>query len=238
VISPVGGGAFLAGLLCACEGTPLPPEDPRVWFRAAVAGAPGGAFLSVWGDPRSRRAFVVGASSGSIPGACRAARQGASWSTVGPDGSSRAARPTTHSGGWRAWRARPAPSIFGRSAIAAASCGCARTAPSPWQRGSPRPQGSRRTGVSSRSPDDVWIVGGSPRPDGPCGAPTRRRHLVAAGAHPRERRRGEPLQDRRGRERARRRGLRRTGPAARGGRRRVAATPRHAARSASALGRI
>ncbi len=139
-------------------------------FRAAVAGAPGGAFLSVWGDPRGRRAFLVGGFVGLDPAL---APRGAAGRLVEYRAPGRfVTRCTTDSALW--W-------VSGVEGVAGA--------PELWAVGDRgrvlRMHGDRcetlTTGVAfpggeptywgvlARAPDDVWIVGGSPRPDGPRG---------------------------------------------------------------------
>lgn len=157
-------------MLCACEGSSVPPEDPRVWFRAAVAGAPGGAFLSVWGDPRSRRAFVVGGFVGVDPGVVpggaagrlveyrwpgrfitRCTTDSALWWVSGVEGAS---------GALELWAVGDRGRVV---RMRADRC-------EPVTTGLPSTGGEPTYwGVLARAPDDVWIVGGSPRPDGPRG---------------------------------------------------------------------
>ncbi len=79
------GVLLLARTFAACEDAPLPPQDdPRVRFRAAVAGAPGGAFLSVWGDPRGRRASELSELCVGVRGNARHPRRAASHFAEGP----------------------------------------------------------------------------------------------------------------------------------------------------------
>ncbi len=139
-------------------------------FRAAVAGAPGGAFLSVWGDPRGRRAYVVGGFVGLDP--ARAPR-GAAGRLVEYRSPGRfVTRCTTDSALW--WVSgvegpTGTPELWGVGdrgrvvRLRADRCETVTTGLS-FVGGEPT-----FWGVLARAPDDVWIVGGSPRPDGPRG---------------------------------------------------------------------
>lgn len=162
--------ASLVLALGACNGTPAPAEDPRVWFRAAVIGAPGGALLSVWGDARSQRAFLVGGFVGvdpaSVPGGTagrlveyrwpgrfitRCTADSALWWVSGVENAA---------GALELWavgdRARVLRMRGDRCEPVATGLPSTGGEPTFW-------------GVLARSPDDIWIVGGSARPDGPHG---------------------------------------------------------------------
>lgn len=164
------GVLLLTRTLVACEDAPLPPsDDPRVQFRPAVAGAPGGAFLSVWGDLRGRRAFVVGGYVGLDPAQ---APRGAAGRLVEYRSAGRfVTRCTVDSALWWVSGVENAGALDlwavgdrGRIVrMRGDRCETLLTGLS-FQGGDPT-----FWGVLARAPNDVWIVGGSPRPDGPRG---------------------------------------------------------------------
>jgi len=163
------GAAALLAFAMGCDAAPrTPSDDPRVRFRAAVVGAPGGAFLGVWGDARRRRAFVAGGFVGLDP--ARAPRGVAGrlleYATPGRF----VTRCTTDAALWwvsglateptEVWavgdRGRIVRLRGERCEVDSVGGAFEGGAPTLW-------------GVLVRAPDDVWVVGGSPRPDGPRG---------------------------------------------------------------------
>lgn len=162
--------ASLALALGACEATQPPADDPRVWFRAAVVGAPGGALLSVWGHARSRRAFLaggfVGVDPARVPGGAagrlveyrwpgrfitRCTTDRALWWVSGVEDANGALDLWAVGDHGRVLRMRA-----DRCETVTTGLPATGGEPTYW-------------GVLARAPDDVWIVGGSPRPDGPRG---------------------------------------------------------------------
>jgi len=141
-----------------------------VSFRAAIMGAPGGSFLSVWGAARTRRAYLTGGFVGVDPavvprGAAgrlveyrwpgrfitRCTTDRALWWVSGVEGATGAIELWAVGDGGRVVRVRDD------------RC-------EPVATGLPTPDGEPTYwGVLARAPDDVWIVGGSARPDGPRG---------------------------------------------------------------------
>ncbi len=164
------GVLLFARTLAACKDAPLPPsDDPRVQFQPAVAGAPGGAFLSVWSDPRGRRAFVVGGYVGLDP--ARAPR-GAAGRLVEYRSAGRfVTRCMVDSALWWVSGVENAGTLElwavgdrGRVVRMRGDRCETLTTELSFQGGDPT-----FWGVLARAPNDVWIVGGSPRPDGPRG---------------------------------------------------------------------
>lgn len=163
---PVG---CLALFALACYAPPRAvPEDPRLRFRAVVAGAPGGSFLGVWGDPPRERAFVVGGFVGVDP--ARVPRRAAGRLVEYRDG-----RMTTRCSTDAAlWWVAGVESTRGVEVWAVGDRG--RVVRYRDERceeidiGPALPKGEPTLwGVLARTPNDIWAVGGSPRPDGPRG---------------------------------------------------------------------
>jgi hypothetical protein len=164
-------GVLLAAkTLVACEDGPLPlQDDPRVRFRAAIAGAPGGAFLSVWGDPRGRRAYVVGGYVGLDPAQAPRGAVGRLVEYRSPG--LFVTRCTVDSALWWVSGVENAGvlelwAVGDRGRIVRMRADRCETLTT----GLSFPGGDPTFwGVLARAPNDVWIVGGSPRPDGPRG---------------------------------------------------------------------
>ncbi len=133
-------------------------------------GAPGGSFLSVWGDPRERRAFLAGGFVGVDPALVRGGAAGrlveyrwpgrfitrcttdrALWWVSGVEDATGALILWAVGDGGRVLRMQD-----DRCELLATGLPVADVEPTYW-------------GVLARAPDDVWIVGGSVRPDGPHG---------------------------------------------------------------------
>lgn len=156
-------------LALGCDASPrAPPEDPRLRFRAVVAGAPGGSFLGVWGDAQGARAFIAGGFVGVDP--ARLPR-GAAGRVVEYRAGRLTTRCTTDATLWwvsgveselgvDVWavgdRGRVLRLRDGRCEEVSLGAALPEGAPTFW-------------GVLARAPNDIWIVGGSPRPDGPRG---------------------------------------------------------------------
>lgn len=159
----------MLGWVCGCEvAPPALRDDPRVSFRVAVAGAPVGSFLGVWGDAAARRAFVAGGYVGLDP--ARAPRGAAGrlveyvvpgrfvtrcttdatlWWVAGTTGARAEVWAVGDRGRVLRWRE-------GRCETVSLELPFEGGAPTLW-------------GVVARAPDEIWVVGGSPRPDGPRG---------------------------------------------------------------------
>ncbi len=144
-------------------GCPGPDPGGPDLFRVAAEGVPGGALLSVWGDPQSGRVFVaggyVGVDPGRVPG--RAGRlvgyrDGAFATLCQTD----AVLWWVHGAGGSVWAVGDAGRVvrYRDGACETLSTGLTfdEGPPTFW-------------GVYVRGPEDVWIVGGSPRPTGPTG---------------------------------------------------------------------
>lgn len=133
-------------------------------------GVPGGSFLSVWGDARSRRAFVAGGHVGVdptlVPGGTagrlveyrwpgrfitRCTTDRALWWVSGVEDAAGALVLWAVGDGGRVLRLRD-----DRCELVTTGLPAVGVEPTYW-------------GVLARAPDDVWIVGGSALPDGPRG---------------------------------------------------------------------
>lgn len=133
-------------------------------------GAPGGSFLGVWGDEAGRRAFLAGGFVGLDP--ARAPR-GVAGRLVEYRAPGRfvtrcmvdaalwwASGVATTSGQVEVWAAGDQGRVLryreGRCEELPVVPASTAERPTFW-------------GVLARAPNDVWLVGGSPRPDGPRG---------------------------------------------------------------------
>lgn len=162
------GGAVAAACVGACDAPPRsPPDDPRVAFRAAVVGAPVGSFLGVWGDPSARRAWIAGGYVGLDPARAPRNAAGRLLEYVAPGRF--VTRCTTDATLWWVSGAPGAGEVWAvgdRGRVVRRRAGGCEVIPLglAFEGGEPT-----LWGVVVRAPNDVWVVGGSPRPDGPRG---------------------------------------------------------------------
>ena len=165
-------GAFVAVLTLAmvrCGDAP-PREGGPATFRPALVGVPGGSFLAVWGDGEGRRAFLaeglVGVDPARVPGGqagrlveyqwpgrftTRCMADSALWWVSGA---------RTAGGELVLWAVGDRGRVvrFRGERCESLSTGL-------------RFEGGDPTfwGVLAQPSGEVWVVGGSPRPDGPRG---------------------------------------------------------------------
>jgi hypothetical protein len=158
--------AALAALCCGCTGAdPSAPEGTDL-FQIAFTEAPGGALLSVWVPPQGRRAYLVGGYVAVEPLAT-------------PDGL--AGRLVGYEGGDFRTLCRTRTVLWWVQGIGAALWACGddgavlRYDPAAgrceevpltgaWPAGRPT-----LWGLWGEREDEIYFVGGSPRPDGPRG---------------------------------------------------------------------
>ena len=157
-------------LLAACA-PPSPAAGPDL-FRVAVSGVSGGSLLGIWGDPSTSTAYLVGGYVGVERTAIADGRVGrlVTYTTGRFE-----TRCTTDAVLWWVHGARGPDGLtvyaVGDDArVLRYRDGRCEVLPTglPWPVGAPT-----FWGVLARRPDDVWIVGGSARPDGPRGVVVR-----------------------------------------------------------------
>lgn len=147
----------------ALVGCPGPPPDGEDLFQVVAEAVPGGALLSVWGNVDDGALYLAGGYVGVEPArvAGRAGRlvryrSGAFTTLCRTD----AALWWVHGVAGELWAVGDAGAVirYRNGACERLSTGLtfAEGAPTFW-------------GVYARSPRDVWMVGGSPRPTGPTG---------------------------------------------------------------------
>lgn len=153
-------------VLAACGSSP-PPEGPDL-FRVAVSGVSGGSLLGVWGDAPSGTAFVAGGFVGVDPALVADGHVGR---LVSYSAGRFQTRCTADAVLWWVHGVRDAGGLTVYAAGEDARLlryrdgRCeALTVDLPWPDGRPT-----FWGVFARRSDDVWLVGGSVRPDGPRG---------------------------------------------------------------------
>ncbi len=162
---PRGAVLFAAVALSArvLTGCPGPAPDGEDLLRVVAEGVPGGALLSVWGNAGDGALYLaggyVGVDPARVPG--RAGRlvryRGGAFTTLCRTD---AALWWVHGVAGELWAVGDAGAVlrYRDGACERMSTGLtfSEGAPTFW-------------GVYARAPDDVWIVGGSPRPTGPTG---------------------------------------------------------------------
>ncbi len=160
----------LVVLLLGCE-TAAPPAGPDL-FRVAVSGVSGGSLLGVWGDGATSSAFIAGGYVGVDRALVTDGRVGRLVAYTAGRFETRCATDATlwwvH--GVRAMGELTVYAVGDDARVVRLRDGRCETltVDVPWPAGRPT-----FWGVYARRPDDVWMVGGSVRPDGPRGVVVR-----------------------------------------------------------------
>jgi hypothetical protein len=162
--------ALIATCATALTACPSPAPEGEDLFRIAVNGVPGGALLSVWGDP-SNKAFLAGGFVGLDP--ARLAGTGMAAGRLveyGPGRFTTRCRAdaalwwvhglTRDSAATEVWAAGDSGTVLryrnGACEVLPLGITFSEGPPTLW-------------GLWAQAPDDVWFVGGSAQPTGPKG---------------------------------------------------------------------